>query len=84
MGGVIKIVQLLLAHGADINAAGSVRLGNVLEAALFQGHHAVAKLLQEHGAVYIDPDEASETSSNSDTYEYGLGMIHGLGTPEGW
>ena len=43
-----KVVQLLLDHGADINARGP--WGSALEAASGYGNEKVAQMLLEHGA----------------------------------
>ena len=48
-GGRKKVVELLLEHGADVNAKGSDD-GTALQAASYKGHEKVAELLLEHGA----------------------------------
>jgi ankyrin repeat protein len=47
----LGIVYLLLDHGADVNAVSGPQNRTALAAALYNGHHAVARLLRERGAV---------------------------------
>ncbi|KAJ7926134.1 ankyrin repeat-containing domain protein [Mycena leptocephala] len=47
--GPLDLAQLLLKHGADVNARGG-RHGNALQAASSRGHLDLARLLLEHGA----------------------------------
>ena len=47
--GHYKIVELLLSHGADVNAQGGP-YGNALQAASYKGHKTTVKLLLSHGA----------------------------------
>ncbi|KAJ6103492.1 hypothetical protein N7486_005919 [Penicillium sp. IBT 16267x] len=44
-----KIVQILLEHGADVNAQGG-HYGNALYAASWEGHDKIVQMLLEHGA----------------------------------
>lgn len=45
-----NVVQLLLDHGAEVNAQVEGRFPNALVAASFQGHDKVVQLLLDHGA----------------------------------
>jgi hypothetical protein len=47
--GNIKIVRMLLKHGANVNARGG-KFGNTLQAASWKGHVEVVRLLLESGA----------------------------------
>jgi ankyrin repeat protein len=48
-GGHLKMVQLFITHGADINAAGSDGRGPI-HIAIAHGNIDIVNLLKEHGA----------------------------------
>ncbi|BCS19896.1 uncharacterized protein APUU_20328A [Aspergillus puulaauensis] len=50
-----RIVEILLAHGADIHASGG-QYGDALQTAINQGHDDVRKLLLEHGSAHRNSD----------------------------
>lgn len=50
-----RIVEILLAHGADIHASGG-EYGDAYEAAINQGHDDILELLLEQGSARRNPD----------------------------
>ena len=47
--GHLKVVELLVSHGADVNVQGEL-YGNALQAASAKGHEKVVEMLVSHGA----------------------------------
>ena len=47
--GALRVVRLLLEHGADVEAMGNDRMTALQEAA-YRGRDEIVKLLREHGA----------------------------------
>ncbi|KAF7502091.1 hypothetical protein GJ744_007220 [Endocarpon pusillum] len=66
--GDIKMVQMLLDKGADVNAQGEVH-GNALQAASYQGHEKVVQMLLDKGADINAPGEVYGNALQAASYQ---------------
>lgn len=62
--GYEKVVEILLARGAEVNAQGAF-YGNALQAASERGYEKMVEMLLAAGAIGIHSDSVTESGSGS-------------------